>query len=226
ILGEVKLTVKVSMAPLEEDQRGISIYANGGWYETNQVGIAGREMAQYIFGDIDVPALDADTSPIAPYDLTRTTQLNPENPTVRSIYQFIGPKIDMVRRELVEADKRRREEEDARRLAEQANEIARVINNDFNEFRDRLSRVRASSTGGIDVATEPEQSGTGNGDGDFVVGGDEPAEVVSPEGALGAQGNNGRGGEEPRTLNPIVEPGGVDSESRGHRARTDRDRRT
>ena len=226
ILGNVVLTIKVSMAPLDEDLRGVSIYANGVWYETSLVGSEGRDMAQYIFGDIDVPALDNDNSPIAPYDLSRSMQLNPANPTVSAIYQFVGPKVDAVRRELVKAEKQRRQEEEARRLAEQATEIAQVINDDFNDFRDRLSKVRARASGGLDAATGLEQSGGDEGAGAFVFGGDQPADIVLEEGAPGVEGENAHGGDEPRMLSPIVEPGGPESTGRGRHAQRDSRRRT
>jgi hypothetical protein len=47
----------------------------------------------------------------------------------------------------VESDKKRKAEEDTKKLAEQASEIARVINEDFEAFRQRVAKIRAKTRG-------------------------------------------------------------------------------
>ena len=197
LLGNAELVVKVSKAPLDEDLRGISICSKGVWHETTLAGNEGKEMAQYIFGEIDVPALDDDTSPIAPFDVSRSMRLNPENELVRATYAFIGQKVDEVRRTLAEGDRRRRAEEAARRLAEQAKEIARVINEDFDLFRERVAKARAKAAGSLDPY-RPDKNGNGQED-DLVFGTEEPAVVVEPTGGPGrGEGSGGEGTEDPK----------------------------
>ena len=150
-LGETQLVLKVSKVPLEEDLRGVSIYSNSVWHETTLAGSEGREMAQYIFGEIDVPALDDEADPIAAFDLTRSMRLNPNSEIVKALYQFIGQHVERIRRDLVEADKQRRATEDARKLARQADDIARLINDDFESFRQRLAKVKAAGGIGSDL---------------------------------------------------------------------------
>ena len=55
VLGDAELVIKVSKAPLDEESRGISIFSNGVWHETTLAGSEGREMSQFIFGEVDVP---------------------------------------------------------------------------------------------------------------------------------------------------------------------------
>lgn len=138
-LEDAELIIKIASAPLEEDFRGVSIYANGVWHETTLAGNKGRDMTQYIFGEIDVPKLDEDRSPISPFDLSRSMQLNPSNELVQAIYAFIGSNIDQVRRELLKAEKQRKASEDAQKLARQAEKIAQVINDDFLDYSLRLA---------------------------------------------------------------------------------------
>ena len=109
-LGDIELVIKVSKAPLEEDSRGISVFSNGVWHETTLAGSEGREMSQFIFGEIDVPKLDEDKSPIPPFDVSRSMRLNADNDLVRAIHSFIGMKVEFVRRSLFEAEKKRREQ--------------------------------------------------------------------------------------------------------------------
>jgi hypothetical protein len=215
-LGDVELTIKAAKAPLEEDQRGISIYANGVWYETTLAGSENKEMAQYIFGEIDVPRLDEDTSIPAPFDMSRTMQLNTNNQLVQMIYAFIGQKVEYMRRDLVETERERKASEEAKKLDKQAQEIAQVINEDFNHYRQRVVKAKARAGLGADVGS----SSLGGEKGEDVLWGDEtPAEVVSPTGSPGHQeGDGSPQGEEPRLMNPVVEVGRPDSPKQGKAA--------
>src|SRR2546428_1977971 len=82
LLGDVELVIKVSKKYLDDDLRGIAIYSNGVWHETTLAGSEGREMSQYIFGEIEVPKLDEDRSPIPPFDVSRSMRLNSNNELV------------------------------------------------------------------------------------------------------------------------------------------------
>jgi len=143
-IGDAALIIKIASAPIQDvELRGIAIYSNGVLHETTLAGNEGKEMSQYIFGEIDVSILDDDKSPIPPFDLSRSLRLNPSNETVQTIFSFIGPKIDQVRKELLKVEKERRASEEAKELAKQAEAIAQVINEDFIEFRQRLREAKA-----------------------------------------------------------------------------------
>src|SRR5438477_2415128 len=214
VLGDVELVIKVSKAPLEQDLRGISIFSNGVWHETTLAGSENREMAQYIFGELEVPKLDKDKSPIAPFDVSRSMRLNPENELVRTLYAFIGQKVEEVRRALTEEDKKRKSEEEMKRLAQQAAEIARVINEDFDAFRQQVAKVRAKSTGGID-AYRSTLNGGGE-DSDVLFGSELPAELVVPPGPAPGPGPGPSPLPVPR--GPVVTPADPDAEKLGRPA--------
>jgi Histidine kinase-, DNA gyrase B-, and HSP90-like ATPase len=202
-LGDVELVLKVAKAPVDEDLRGVSIFSNGVWHETTLGGSEGKEMANYLFGEIEVPLLDEDKSPIPPFDLSRSMRLNPSNELVQYIYTFINQSAEQVRRELVEREKKRKQGEEARQLAAQASEIARFINEDFNGFRDRISKVRAKAPGNLDLATS--KIGGPDPGPDLLFGSEIPAEVTSSMGHPGAEGNEGNDGVTPPLVNPEVQ---------------------
>lgn len=213
ILGDVELVIKVSKAPLEQELRGISIFSNGVWHETTLAGSENRDMSQYISGEIDVPLLDEDKSPNAPFDISRSMRLNPENELVRALYAFIGQKVEEVRRALAEEDKKRKSEEEMKRLAQQAADIARVINEDFDTFRQQVAKVRAKSTGGIDAYC---LAGNGGGEDDDILFGNElPAELVAPP---VPNPEPSPPGPNPRPRPPVVTPAGPDAEKLGRPA--------
>ena len=217
VLGDVELTVKVSKIPLEEDLRGISIYSNGVWHETTLLVSRGRDMAEFIFGEIDVAKLDADASTPAAFDASRSLRLNPDNPLVRSLFAFIGPHLEKVRNALVNAQRAQRATEQARRLQQEASKIEDIINRDFEAFRRRLQKVRAAaSNSGFDASATDSASGSGaESDDDFIFGGNEPAVEIN-NGEVGSRDpGDGGAGSEPRRLNPIVEPD-ANGSSTGH----------
>src|SRR5262249_9390042 len=67
VIGNVELMVKISKRPLGEEERGISIFSKGIWHALTLAGSEGKEMSHYIFGEIDVPKLEEDTSSVPPF---------------------------------------------------------------------------------------------------------------------------------------------------------------
>lgn len=214
-LGDVTLVLKAAKAPLDDDLRGVSIFSNGVWHETTLAGSEGREMSQYIFGEVDVPKLEEDNSPISPFDLSRSMRLNATNHLVQLLYAFIGQRVEEVRRELVHADRERKASEEARRLRHQASEIAQVINQDFEEYRRRVARAKAKAAGGSDVLhAQPGGSSEGA---DLVFGAEFPA-ALSPPLETPSPSGSGNRGETPNPVLPAVTAGTPDEEKRGRPA--------
>jgi len=70
--------------------------------------------------------------------------------------------VEIVRRELEKKDLERKKDRDAKRLLEQADEIARIINRDFDAWRHQVQRTIAKVPGGSDrlaQATTAEEPG-------------------------------------------------------------------
>ncbi len=215
-LGDVKLIVKVAKVPLTEDLRGIQIWSNGQLLETTLAEVEGRDLSHYIFGEIDVPCLYEDKSPIPPFDMSRSKHLNPQNDLVAIIFAFIGRKIEEVRKILVQEEKERKADEEAKKLSKQADEIADILNQDFNAFRNQLAKVRAKAFGGHDFSSR--DSLAGKTDDDLLLGDFLPAEIIQDKGSIGSNGDNGNGGDKKRKLKPVVEPGTPESEKKGQEA--------
>ncbi|MFY9855310.1 MAG: hypothetical protein WAK26_15675, partial [Terracidiphilus sp.] len=224
-LGDVLLTIKVSKIPLDAELRGVSIFANGVWHETTLAGSENREMAQYIFGDVDVPRFDDDSSPIPPFDLSRSMRLNASNELVQFTYAFVGRSIEQVRKELAENERDRRATEESRKLAEQASDIARLINEDFEAFRQRVSKVRAKSKGAVDKNRAPGESEVDE-ELELFRGGEILAEVADATGGPGSNGEGSRdGGQVPRDLQPKIIPN-AQGEERGRPSSTSEKQKT
>lgn len=217
VLGDVTLTIKVSKSPLDEDLRGIAIYSDGVWHETTLLTSTGKDMAEFLFGEVDVPALDTDKSTPPAFDASRSLRLNPDNELVAAIYTFVGPHLEAVRKELVDAQREQRASEESKRLRREADKIEDIINDDFASFRKRLQKVKtAAAKTGFDAASGEAEGSEPGGEDDFLYGGDDPATIVEPTGETGqGDGDRGGDGDEPRRLNPIVTPDPTGT-SKGH----------
>lgn len=144
-------------------------------------------------------------------------RLNPDNDLVKAIYGFVGPKLEAVRRKLVEQQREQRASEEAKRLRKEASQIEEIINHDFDAFRRRLQKVKAAAAKtGFDAGDGSAGGGDGTGPDDFLAGGDAPAAIVSETGEIGKHGE-GEGVEDgpPRRLNPVVQPD-EKGEAKGH----------
>lgn len=166
-------------------------------------------MSEFIYGEIDVPALEEDKSVPPAFDASRSIRLNSENKVVREIYDFVGPNIEIVRKKLVEESKHEKASEEARRLSDEASKIENIINKDFDSFRTKLQKAKqAVASGGFDPQEDSVPGGI-VGDDDFLYGGTESADILEVNGSDGGRiGENGHTikNELPRRLNPIVAP--------------------
>jgi hypothetical protein len=166
VLGEVTLTVQVAQGPLTEGLYGIAITtAPGVLVAIETAGVESKEFGAYLFGDVEVPSLDNTEEGLAAYDLSRSLKLNPGNPVAATLIGFIGASLESVRRQLVDENKKLRQEHAYRQLEAAAAKIAELLNEDLTSVSDRLADVQAlrrragnvgqaGTTGGGEEATD------------------------------------------------------------------------
>jgi len=146
VLGDGRVTIKVAKSPLDPASRGIQIFSHGNWLASTEAGLEGREMAEYLFGEAEIPSLEEYDGPIKPIDNTRSGNLNAESEIVQSLYRFLSPKLDELRRELVDRKKKAAQSERNKQLAEEAKEIADLLSSDFADFRLNLLQMHSGLT--------------------------------------------------------------------------------
>lgn len=225
-IGDVELVVKVAHAPLLESDQGVAVTAGlGNLVAIERGGIERKEFGTYLFGAVDVPVLEDPTSPIAPYDTTRSLRLNPKHPVVAVLLSFIGSKLEEVRKKLVAAEQAARQSEQARRLAAESERIAEVLNEDFKELRRRLKEIRAATARVGEIASVFGETAPGADDPDvWVAGLDEPGVVEPPPEAEEGEGGAGRPkpdiaqvGHPDKEGSDLVSPAGGDGSRRRRR---------
>jgi hypothetical protein len=196
-LGKVSLTIKASMAPLADFDQGVAITSGvGNLVAVEKGGVERKEFGNYLFGEIDVPALESYKTEIAPYDSTRNLELNPKHPVAAVLIGFIGSKLEIVRKELVAGAKEARRTEQARRLAATAQKIADLLNKDFSKIKQRLSEIRSASARPGEASARFGSQAAGDTDESvWVRGTEEPGEVFKT--GKGQKGKGGKGREMP-----------------------------
>lgn len=154
VIGDVELAIKVSTSPLPSLEQGVAITAGlGNLVAIETGGIETKELGNYLFGNIDVPALEVTETPIEPYDTTRSLQLNPQHQVSRVLLPFIGSKLEEVRKKQVQHLRAAQKTEEARRLASEAQRIAELLNKDFKTIMGRLQDIRSASARPGDVSS-------------------------------------------------------------------------
>jgi len=220
-LGQVELVLKVAKAPLDSEWQGVAILSNGFWQTTTLAGCENKPFANYIFGEIEVPRLALDNSPIPAFDMSRSMQLNPRNEIVAQIFAFVGSNVDLLRKELEKKDHERRKDREAKKLLEEANEIARIINRDFDSWRNQVQKTLARVPGGADKL---ERSATVSEVGETLVPGSDVPAIMSENTGLPFQKGKDAHRDEPTNTIP-TEPGqGLESSDKGETTATPRKR--
>lgn len=194
VLGKVKLTIEVAPAPLDEGLYGVAVTtAPGALVAVESAGIERKEFGTYLFGEVGCPALEDERYELAPYDATRSLALNPQHPVAGTLIGFIGACLEQVRQEMVEGFRRRRNEQEFKELQRQADRIARILNDDLAEVRERFAELASLRRRGNVARAGAQPAGT-EGE-SFAEGGDEPGilDVTDPPGQAEAVA----GGREP-----------------------------
>ncbi len=214
-LPGVELVLKTAKAPLSAEQQGVAITSRGVLHETTLAGCERRAFANYIFGQLEVPSLATDLSPIPPFDMARTMRLNPQNETVALIHAFIGMNVERICQQLEHQDRQRRRTEEVRRLQKEADAIAELINQDFTDWRSRIRQVLAQTSGSSD-----QKPTIVAGEGDDLGGeGEIPAAEVDPAGGVAGGGGGQTVSPEPANSGPALEPHAEGEKHVGTRAR-------
>ena len=186
-LGNIDLIIKVAAEPLEKDKIGIRINSNSVLMEETLCGSEGREMSEFIFGEIDCPQLDYD-SKVANSTVARDMSLSASSPLVKSLYSFIGPKVEEVRKIIVENNKQEKQSEEAKKLQKIADVAAEKINNHFEQYKDKIRmQVNRISNGKVGIA-KAFNSEIENQNGSLTVGDELDAIINNDYKALNGSG--------------------------------------
>lgn len=199
-LGDSKLLIKTSPKPLDRDERGILVSCGpGNLVAIVDAGVCSKEMGEFLFGDIDVLTLESNEFEMDAFSSSRDMDLRPEHPVVIALNMFIGTSLEEVRKELVKQKKDSLKTEESKRLKEQADKIADLLNSDFKELNDKVLEIRSSTSNFGKFTQKPTELIVDDGQG-WVSGLEERGELAE---SVCPEFDNGNGTSQPR---PNSEP--------------------
>ena len=147
VLGDVELTVQTSSKPLSDWEQGVAIVSGqGNLVAIERGGIEKKEYGNYIFGEVNVPSLETFNTPLEPFDPSRSLTLNPRHPVVAVLLGFVGSKLEQVRQGLISKERAAKQQEESRRLARHGDNLAGMLNRDFESQIQRLRDIRSSTS--------------------------------------------------------------------------------
>ena len=138
LAGAIELVVKVAARPLTEEENGVAILSNGYLNAMTLAGLEGKPEAQYLFGEVEVSALDDDSAEIPAFLSTRDLTLNPWNPIVAELVPWIRSCLESVRRELVRRAGERRRAAEQQELERLGSELSTLLDGIYRGERVRL----------------------------------------------------------------------------------------
>ncbi|KAF0106635.1 MAG: Uncharacterized protein FD146_2434 [Anaerolineaceae bacterium] len=160
VIGRAKCKLCVSPDELERDDNAIAVLCHGFLHAATLTGRSREPLAEYIFGEVEVPALDDDPGPIPAFDNTRSLALNPRNPKVQALEGWLGECIDEVLKTLAEREKRRALARQQRLLRKITGRIKTFLDEDFLEIQESMPWASLPAARKREPPTQP--TGTGS----------------------------------------------------------------
>ncbi len=199
-LGNINLKIKVAAEALDKDRYGIKILSNKVLQSMTLSGAEGKDMSNYIFGEIDCPKLDDENQDVAAISMARDGTLNLSNSIVRSLMSFIGIHVEEIRKVLVTENNERKQSEEAKKLEKEGEKISEKINEHFQKFKDKIKmKYNRMADGQTGIATAVN-SGKDNDDGSLTLG-EEIEAIVNNEMSILESLNSNKKDEKNKTKN-------------------------
>ena len=188
ILGKCELNIKVATRNLDEEERGISVFAKG-IYKA-KINNPHGEKSEFIFGKCTCDKLISETNPPI-FDSSRREELNTDNPVARKFLSFVNFHVDSVRKELVKKDSDRKKKERNEALQKEAEKMKDFFNSDYKELELNYQKKIAKAKGNID---EKQDFKFQLGETKIVTGDEFSVKIIEGEdGAFTTHGGGGGG---------------------------------
>ena len=143
--GDFELEINVSRTPLDESERGIKIMNNKSIIGVEDCGISSKEFGNQITGKVDIPQLEEPINNVNSFDQTRSHKLNQNHTGVRELVLFMAPKIEKIRKDLLDEKNKERTSTQSKKLSEITNQLSDKFNKQWNELKRQLNEIRTSS---------------------------------------------------------------------------------
>jgi len=143
--GDFELEIIVCKTPLEEFERGIKVMSNQNIIGVEDCGISSKEFGNQITGKVNIPEIENSINNVDSFDQARNHKLNKNHKGVHELILFIGPKLEKIRKDLVDKKTKERTSTQSKKLSEITNQLSDKFNKQWNELKRSLNEIRVSS---------------------------------------------------------------------------------
>ena len=143
--GDFELEINVTKTPLDEFERGVKVMNNQNIIGIEDCGISSKEFGNQITGKVDIPKIEDPINNVNSFDQTRSHKLNQNHHGVRELILFMAPKIEKIRKDLVEEKNKERTSAQSKKLSNITNQLSDKFNKQWNDLKRQLNEIRTSS---------------------------------------------------------------------------------
>jgi len=143
--GKFELEVIVSKAPLDTSEKGIKVMNNHNIIGVEDCGISSKDCGNQITGKVDIPDLVKPINNVNPFNQTRSHKLNNNHNGVRELILFMGPKLEKIRKEIVDQKNKERDTTQSKKLSALTDQLSEKFNKQWNELKKQLNEIRVGS---------------------------------------------------------------------------------
>lgn len=143
--GDFEAKIQISKSPLDKYDAGIKVLCRKSIIGIDDFGIGSLPQGEYITGEVDIDGIDEKIENIVPFDQSRSQKLNANHAGVRELTFFLGPKLEKLRKELV--DQKNEEKSSARnkKLKKLGEDLSSSLNNEWNDIKRKIDVIRGGS---------------------------------------------------------------------------------
>lgn len=143
--GDFDIKIQVSKYPLESGDVGIKVLCNKNLVGIEDCGIGSTPYGNYITGEVDIPNLEEPINNIRPFDQTRNQILNQEHLGVRELTFFLAPKIEKIRKELLDKKNEEKNSAQNKKLEKICDGLSTNLNDHWADIKRKIDVIRGAS---------------------------------------------------------------------------------
>jgi len=143
--GDFELEIIVSKTPLDEFERGIKVLSNQNIIGIEDCGISTKDFGNQITGKVDIPDLEEPINNVESIDQTRNHKLNQNHVGVRELVLFMGPKLEKIRKDIVDKKTKERTTTQSQKITEMTEQLSAKFNKQWNDIKRKMIDIRVSS---------------------------------------------------------------------------------
>lgn len=143
--GNFDLVINISRVPLDKFDQGVMIFSGKNRIAREDCQVTSKECGNLINGKVEINNFELAIDNVEPINQTRNLELNQNHKGAKELILFMGPKLEKVRKELLQKRNDERETLQSKKLTQLTNELSEKFNKQWNNLKKQLDEIRLGS---------------------------------------------------------------------------------